>query len=273
MTTSVRLPSARLRPFVSRYAGYQWDGAPAMNHAGLPSRHLTLVISLGGPIRVEGAADSGTYGAFVSGLHAAPVTVHGPASPHGIRMMLTPLGARALLGVSSADLAGRTVALGDILGTRGHELIERLHAAQGWQHRFDILDAVLERGLCEDRGVDMRLGHVWNRLFDGNGQAPIAGLAREMGWSRRYLTQLFANEIGVAPKSLARIARFEHACRLIRRGGVDLAGVAAESGYADQPHLGREWVALTGSTPRAWMQRELPFVQDYELGGGLLIAS
>jgi len=273
MTTSVRLPSARLQPYVSRYAGYRWDDAPAMSHAGLPSRHLTLVVSLGGPIHVEGAADSGSYGAFVSGLHTAPVSVRGPANPCGVRMMLTTLGARALLGVSSADLAGRTIALGDLLGRRGDELVERLHAPQEWQHRFDILDELLERGLCEDRAADRRLSHAWERLFAGNGAVSIADLAREMGWSRRYLARQFADEIGVAPKSLARIARFEHACRLIRRGDLDLAGVAAESGYADQPHLGREWVAITGSTPRIWMRREFPFVQDYELGGGLSIAS
>jgi AraC-like DNA-binding protein len=270
MTTSVRLPSARLRPYISHYAGYRMDDAPAMTHAGLPSRHLTMVISLGGPIHIEGAADSGSYGAFVSGLHAAPVAIYGPASPFGVRLMLTPLGARALLGVSSADLAGRTIALSDLPG--GRELVERLHAARRWQHRFDLLDEMLGRGLCADLGADIRLRHAWRRLLDSNGGASIAELASELGVSRRYLAQLFADEIGLAPKSVARIARFEHACRLIRRGGLDLAGVAAESGYADQPHLGREWVAMTGSTPRAWMRRELPFVQDYELGGGLLIA-
>jgi AraC-like DNA-binding protein len=181
-----------------------------------------------------------------------------------------PLGARTLLGISSADLAGRTVHLCDLLGERGKELLERLHEASSWQHRSEVLDDVLERGLIEESDYGFKLQRAWNGIFDSDGKTQIAELARNMGWSRRHLAQVFASDIGLTPKSLARIARFEHACRIIRRGGTGLADIAAESGYADQPHLGRDWVAITGMAPQQWIQREFPFVQDYELGGGLL---
>jgi AraC-like DNA-binding protein len=266
--TFVRQPSPRLRPYVARYAGYRFDGAEAQSHAGLPSRHLTLVISLSGPITVAGPTGIHAFNAFVSGLHATPVRVTGTASPCGMRLFLTPLGARALLGTTSAELAGQTVDLFDLLPGGRDELLGRLHEAAGWERRFDVIDDLLERCLLDDVGFRPGLRHAWSRLLDSDGTASIAGLAHETGWSRRHLGQVFAEEIGLSPKRFARIVRFEHACRLIRRGGA-LAGVAAESGYADQPHLGRDWTEITDSTPRDWIRRELPFLQDYEIGGAL----
>ncbi len=67
MTTVARQPSPRLRPYIARYAGYRFDDGPASGHAGLPSRHLTLVVSLGGKIGVSGLAGAGSYQTLVAG--------------------------------------------------------------------------------------------------------------------------------------------------------------------------------------------------------------
>jgi len=50
--------------------------------------------------------------------------------------------------------------------------------------------------------------------------------------------------------------RFHHACRLAQAGATrDWAATAAESGYADQSHLNREFAALAGESPTAWARR------------------
>jgi hypothetical protein len=48
---------------------------------------------------------------------------------HGIEVNLTPPGAHVLLGVPMHEVAGRCVALEDVLGAAGRELPERLAAA------------------------------------------------------------------------------------------------------------------------------------------------
>jgi AraC-like DNA-binding protein len=45
-----------------------------------------------------------------------------------------------------------------------------------------------------------------------------------------------------------------------------LARVAADCGYADQPHLAREWRSLVGCTVSTWLREELPFVQEHDAG-------
>jgi transcriptional regulator GlxA family with amidase domain len=71
----------------------------------------------------------------------------------------------------------------------------------------------------------------------------------------------------VTPKTAARIFRFERACWLIKDARPRLADVAVACGYHDQAHLTRDWNAMAGCSPRAWIASQLPFIQDYELSG------
>ncbi|MDQ4058129.1 MAG: AraC family transcriptional regulator, partial [Actinomycetota bacterium] len=97
-----RLPVPALRPLVERYFGYRLEGFPAGIHRGLPSRHLTFIISLGNPIEVAAmpgtAGTTGSYTGVVGGLHAGPAIIHHDGAQMGICVEITPLGARRLFG-------------------------------------------------------------------------------------------------------------------------------------------------------------------------------
>jgi AraC-like DNA-binding protein len=84
----------------------------------------------------------------------------------------------------------------------------------------------------------------------------VADLATEVGWSRRHLAARFASELGVTPKSAARLLRFQRTCALLDRG-LGLAAAAAAGGYYDQSHMTAEWRDLAGSTPAQWHDDEL----------------
>jgi AraC-like DNA-binding protein len=96
------------------------------------------------------------------------------------------------------------------------------------------------------------------------GDVRVGELARDLGWSRRHLGELFAREYGVGMKELARIVRFERSVELLRVPACgSVAAVAAAVGYYDQAHLTREWRALAGCSPTQWLvAEELPSVQD-----------
>ena len=91
----------------------------------------------------------------------------------------------------------------------------------------------------------------------------IQPLADATGWSRRHLLTRFRAQVGLAPKTAARVLRFRRAAGLLVPPGSDggpgrpvprgLADVAAECGYADHAHLVREFRALAGCTPTAYL--------------------
>ena len=175
----------------------------------------------------------------------------------GIQVNLTPLGARRLLGLPMAELARRVVAIEDLLGAE--RLVERLQDAPDWDARFALLDAVLLRRLRDAAPVAPQLEHAWARLRAGDGAVEIATLAAEVGWSRRHLAARFGAEVGLPPKTVARILRFQRVTRTLRASaGRGLADIAYACGYADQAHLNRDFRAFAGTTPTDYAARLLP---------------
>jgi AraC-like DNA-binding protein len=84
-------------------------------------------------------------------------------------------------------------------------------------------------------------------------------MAQELGWSHKHLVARFQAEVGLPPKRLARILRFERALSgLQRQRSMSLADVALEAGYCDQAHLNRDFRRLAGLTPTEYLARRLP---------------
>jgi AraC-like DNA-binding protein len=270
--SAVRLPAAALCPFVAHYAGIRAHGLPrgAVQHAA-PSHYVDLIIGLNRPIDVvrmpSTVQQPGKFTALVGGLQAAPTSVLLEGSLDLLHLFITPLGVRSLLGVPSSALASRVIDLADVWGEpRASELVDRLAITSDWEERFAILDEMFLRAL-RPAEAPRALAYAWARLARLHGDMPIAALARELGMSRRYFGELFRAELGVAPKTAARIFRFERACRLIMEERLPIADVAAACGFHDQAHMTVEWRALAGRTPRSWIATELPFLQDYEIAG------
>ena len=71
-----------------------------------------------------------------------------------------------------------------------------------------------------------------------------------MGTGRRHLERLFRDEVGVGPKVLARLVRFQAAAaRVVGEPDAPLVAVSGDSGYFDQSHMIRDFLAFAGSSP------------------------
>ena len=156
-------------------------------------------------------------------------------------------------------LANRVVALDDLLGRDADRLLEGLHDAPGWTERFALLDAALARRLDDARPPSAGVAWAWERLSESHGTVPIGALAGEVGWSRATWARRFCRQVGVPPKLLARILRFDRVvARLLHAERGRWAEVAYDCGYYDQAHLNRDFRAFAGSTPSAFVAARMP---------------
>ncbi|WP_053081598.1 helix-turn-helix domain-containing protein [Methylobacterium aquaticum] len=80
------------------------------------------------------------------------------------------------------------------------------------------------------------------------GRARIGEFSRSIGASERTLRRQVTAAVGLSPKTLASVLRFQHTLSLIR-SGTGLAEAAVAGGYCDQAHMTREFQALGGITP------------------------
>ncbi|MEV6757055.1 helix-turn-helix domain-containing protein [Streptomyces sp. NPDC051214] len=261
-------PAPALRRYVGSYIGFDLRGFPAGVHCGPPGRMLTAVISLSDPLEVAAGVDDGSpltrFDSLAGGLMCRSVAIHHDGRQHGVQVSLTPLGARAIYGMPAAALTHQLIPLEELLGALGLELVDRLRAAQTWAARFALLDELFLRAVARGAGGDgvprvrPEVAEGWRRLVAARGRLPVGAVAAELGWSRRYLTDRFRGEVGLSPKTFARVLRFEHAHELATaRDPLPWAELASVCGYADQAHLVRDWREFTGRTPTAWRRGEL----------------
>jgi AraC-like DNA-binding protein len=273
------LPAAGLRPLVSWYTGYRQAGVAPAVHRGLPSPFLTVIFTLDEPLEIAAHPDpgqpGGRYDTLVGGLHTAPALITHDGRQSGIQIGMSPLGARALLGVPAGELTSLDVEGADVLGPLAAHISERLREAADWPRRFEILSELLldraragtgatEPGVAP--GISREVRYAWQALLRSGGRIGVVQLAAETGWSDRHLRAQFRLEIGLTPKAAARVIRFDRArrrlTRRVRAGGApDLAELAADGGYYDQAHLDREFGALAGCAPTAWLAQEFRYVQ------------
>src|SRR5262249_42838854 len=91
-----------------------------------------------------------------------------------------------------------------------------------------------------------------------HGRAPIGELAEELGWSHRRLIARFRDHIGLTPKTLARVIRFDRAVRRLHASQPEnLAELAFDCGYFDQAHLNRDFREFAGTSPTAFIAARL----------------
>src|SRR4051812_18032493 len=245
-------PAAGLRGDVLRYCGYRERTGPlARREVASPAG--VLIISLGPRIAVDGR----TYTSFAAGLSDQPAITEHDGVQDGIQVDLSPLAAGRLLGVPMRELANQVVDLDALLGRAAGELAERLAEAPDWPARFALLDAALAARLVQAPPAPAGVAHAWRRLTASAGAVPIAALAAQLGYSRRHLAARFHEHVGLPPKRLARVLRFERVAAGLRAGS-DLADLAYACGYADQPHLNRDFRAFAGVTPTEYAANLLP---------------
>jgi AraC-like DNA-binding protein len=260
-----------LRPFVATATGYRQEGLTPGLHRGLPSPFLTFVVTLDEPLVLlahpDPAQAPGRYDGLVGGLHTRPALIEHSGRQAGLQLSLTPVGARALLGVPAGALASLDIAVDDVLGAAGRELVDRVRSAPDWPGRFAAVEQVLLRAVRHGSGPAPEVAEAWRLTTASGGRLRVAEVAARVGWSDRHLEKRFRAETGLSPKAAARVVRFDRARRVLaaragRGGATDLAGLAADLGFADQAHLTREWRALAGLPPTGWLAAEFGYVQD-----------
>lgn len=239
----VRRSPLHLRPYALGAAGFRTRTAEDARM--LPLNAATLIVDFTG------------MSPIVTGPRATATFAVRTPWRHGMAVGLTPVGMSALTGAPVREVAGATVPLADLLGVRAEELAGRLGESASWDERFALLWERLTAWLCPGPGRDHLIMRAWWRLQAPDCPRTIAGLAAEVGVSRRYVELGFRRVVGLSPKTVARIARFQRTVDSWRRPSATL-DAALSCGFADQPHLSREIRAMSRLTPA----QLFAFVQD-----------
>lgn len=86
----------------------------------------------------------------------------------------------------------------------------------------------------------------------------LVDLAQVTHFSRCKFNRIFKGSFGCTPSEYVRRMRVARALKLMTTSEEPLCQIAAESGFADQPHFSRCFRRIVGETPAAWRTRHVP---------------
>ena len=250
-----RLVGPRLRSAVLQIIGYQEDAVGHFRQIKPAPTSVPVLLAFRDPfvVRMSGqAGGEAIRGGFVAGLCTGRVEIDSFGGSSCVQIDLAPIAAHRLLGVPMGLLRDRVVGLEDILGAAAPRLIEQLALAPTWEARLARIEAFLEAHLTPDAGTPSVAAQGFAELTRAGGTTRITALSKQLQVSRKHLAHEFEREIGLPPKTVARLIRFNRALGRARSDDASWASIAATCGYADQAHLIREFIQFAGESPEQW---------------------
>jgi len=224
-------PSRELRPLVScLWTSVARSGEPTIV---LPDACADLIWQQGS-------------GAFVAGPDTGPFSSALPAGTMLVGVRLRPGAGGPALGLPLVELRDQRVDLAGILP----EFAKRLPGDLSAGAALAQLTAMVT-GLAAEQAPDPLVTRAARVLAASDNHA--GELASRLGVSERQFRRRCLDAVGYGPKTLHRILRFRRFVSKLDAAGtrMDLAQAAADAGYADQAHLTRESVRLSGLPPAA----------------------
>ncbi|MFQ1001089.1 helix-turn-helix domain-containing protein [Modestobacter sp. SSW1-42] len=242
--------SAEFQDLLQRFWIPVWSVPPGTE---APQRVLQYPVSL-----IVVAHDYARFYGVVSGLSTTTLTGTGWA----VGVMCAPAAGTLLARGSMTRFTDRHVDVREVLGLVGEELVTRVRTAMApdpsdpaahatamaaYEDALRPLLPVDEEGLLVNRVV---------AFVEGDRDVVrVSQVCERFDLSERALQRLVHRRLGLTPKWLIQRRRLQEAAERLRTGPVDLAEVAARLGYADQPHLTRDFGQVTGTTPRQFADR------------------
>ncbi len=227
---------------VVRTVWIQRTGAEAYVQRHLPTGGVEIHFPIGGRPRLLGP---------LTGPQLEVIPAH--TTVVGVRFRP---GTPPFLPAELSDLVDQGVGLEDLWGGPLDRLVEGMAGAASPERALMIVQAHLSRAFREADPADRLVGEAVQVLMPWH-PVDVGTVATHLALSASQLRRRCLTAVGVGPKVLQRTLRFQGFLALAqagvrpsgRRGADGMAGLAVDAGYADQAHLSRECVRLTGLTP------------------------
>jgi AraC-like DNA-binding protein len=189
---------------------------------------------------------------YFVGVRNVPVSL---SSPPGktcfIGIEFHPSGAYPILQIPMVELTNRRLFADELSGTWNRSLTEMLRNHKGIFEKVDFIQERLLRRLKEGRSPNPVVAYCVDYLKLTNGAASIQDLELKTGYEKRHLESLFSSNVGVSPKTLSRIFRFQWFYRKWARvPSFDHLKEDVHEYFYDEAHFNKEFKRMTGFPPK-----------------------
>lgn len=251
----LRAPRAELRRFIEHY----WfvtshEGPVDLRVNAFVDGRADLVFNFGAPYTREiiGGASTHHTDSNFDAQRLVPICIvqKGLVRIAGVRFKLG--GAGPFTRESLQTFTNETPRPEVVLGDDARALEEALRTAEDVDESAALLDQFFVSRLSLDDGYES-FARALAAMSEAHGGVTVEELAQREEVSVRQIERLFAKHLGIAPKTVTTVLRFQRALKaLMRDPGCPLAEVAATAGYFDQAHFIKDFKRMSGGVPRGY---------------------
>jgi AraC-like DNA-binding protein len=167
-----------------------------------------------------------------------------------IGIEFSPRGAYRFFQLSQGELTNRIYNLGDVLGKTAVALERSLANTALLQEKIELIESFLLRSFRKSED-DTIFNYCVNRIRSTTGSVSVKDLERETGYSSRWLNMKFDQRVGISPKNLCAITRFQYCYQALAQAKTkELFDNKGHGLYYDQSHFIKAFKRFTGVPPK-----------------------
>jgi AraC-like DNA-binding protein len=192
---------------------------------------------------------------WVAGLQTQPTYVESYGESKMIVIQFRTLGAYIVLNQPLRHFTNHYIDLDCLFKNEAEETWEKLKEAKTTGEKFLITENFLYRKFLKNKIPGKKLISSIELLFQNKENISIGEICRQHNISRKHLNFLFQEYLGVSPKMLSSLNRFQQILQTISRSRPDrLTNVAYELDFFDQAHFNNNFKRFTGIKPNDYIR-------------------
>ncbi|PSL49198.1 AraC-like DNA-binding protein [Chitinophaga niastensis] len=247
-------------PLLAAYVDAYWVSAPEhfAQYRILPDTCADIIFNIGEDIvhAGDGAIIIAPHTAFVVGTMTTFRDASLTANTRMLGIRFQPGGLKAFMGHPLHLFTDQHLLLAEVSATWHTTLQNLLAKAKTLAGKIKCLEIFLLQQLPSGNVTGKQIQHTISLIKQSKGNIAVATLAAQVFMSNRNYERCFLQQVGVSPKTFARIVRFIAIKQQLKAGSNGLLlSLALDNGFYDHAHFTREFSAFSGYSPTAYLQQ------------------
>ena len=239
------------------------QSGPSQPERILPDGCVELILNFASPFAQHNDGSQAVQPRnFIVGQMTQPILISPTGQVQLIGIRFHPAGTAPFFHLPMHELTNQVVELGSFARTLETKLATATTGIHALADKVLALEKVLTKLLYESK-TDFRLLRIAAKIVERAGMISIDDLADEAGLSSRQLERRFLSGVGLGPKLLSRILRFQQVFRAVDANESSWPTVALDCGYYDQAHLIKDFRQFAQQTPAVLFSESSTFTESF----------
>ena len=240
---------------------------PYLREKVLPTGTMNLIFNFGSPHKVFDKTDNEKFdlcqNSWIAGMQTECFVMEATAETNVVGIQFKPGGAYPFFDFPILELSNLIVEMDLIWGSIADEIREQLFEIDELTEKFKFLEEVLLIKLSSNLYGLNPVRFAVSQVEKTDGFSTIRELSDKVGMSQKHLIHQFHKMVGVSPKLLARIFKFNHVLNTIDPARpINWVSIAYDCNYYDQAHFNKDFMAFSGLNPSTYLQLRHEFLGD-----------